>query len=290
MTSAGRASACLLIAAITVGTFVDRPKETPRLALGGYQVLAADFHVHTFPFSASVLAPWDVVIEAGRQGLDAIAVTGHDQVISGKIARRFSQWIGGPTVLVGEEIHSPHYHLIAAGIHSTISWRRTAAQAIREVHAQGGVAIAAHPVAEFWPGYDADAVRMLDGSEVCQPVGFWGEDRVAQLREFYERTPRAAIGSSDYHGPGPLGVCRTYVFAAADTEDAILDAIRLHRTVVFDRGREYGDAEFIRLARQDPRLEQESLAKPESGLLVLFSRIAGALGLLLALCCGFGRL
>ena len=57
--------------------------------LGGFQVLAADFHVHSSLWRASGVTPWGLVLEAERQGLDALAVTGHNQVLDSKIARAF---------------------------------------------------------------------------------------------------------------------------------------------------------------------------------------------------------
>ena len=122
--------------------------------------------------SASTLAPWDLVLEARRQSLDAIALTGHNQAGTAWWGRWFSQLVGGPTVIVGEEIHTPHYHMIAAGIQSTISWRDTAAQSIAEIHRQGGVAIAAHPTQFSWPAFDP-VIAGLYGAEVMQPV-VWG--------------------------------------------------------------------------------------------------------------------
>jgi hypothetical protein len=275
--SARLLAGCLLLVAIVCGTLSDAPDAVQSPMLGGFHVLAADFHVHTFPLSAGTLAPWDIVGEARRQGLDAIAITGHNEVVAGQIGQWFSRRIGGPIVLAGEEIHAPHYHLIAAGIHATISWRRSAADAIDEAHRQGGIAIAAHPVASFWDGFDGAAMSKLDGAEVVQPIVYAGEAASSQMREFYLRAkgnrPLAAIGSSDYHGPGPLGVCRTYVFAKEATEEGILEALRAGRTVVFDRGRAYGDPELIRLLPRDPRG-----AGPD-GLLPTLSRICGIAGL-----------
>jgi hypothetical protein len=198
------------------------------------------------------LAPWDLVFEARRQGLDAIAITPHNGVLLGTVGRWFSAIAGGPTVVPGEEIHGPRYHLIAAGIHSYIDWRLSAAEAIAEVRRQGGVAIAAHPVADSWAAYDLATERMLDGAEVLQPVAYFGEKRRDELREFYGRAPLAAIGSSDYHGMGPLGLCRTYVFARDNSEAAILEAVRAHRTVVIDSGRAYGDPALVGFAGQLP--------------------------------------
>jgi len=269
-------SAGLLIAALTAGTLADRPQSRTPLWIAGYRALAVDFHVHSYPLSASTLAPWDLVLEARRQSLDAIAITGHNQVESGLWGRWFARRVGGPTVIVGEEIHAPGYHMIAAGIHSTVSWRNTAAQSIAEIHRQGGVAIAAHPTRISWPAFDSQAMAILDASEIMQPVVYGYPLGARELREFYQRSPLAAIGSSDYHGVGPLGICRTYVFAREDSEESILEAVRQRRTVVYDGGgHAWGDPELIRLAAGRLRSREP---KP-SGALDFFSRTCGLLGL-----------
>ncbi len=277
MNSARLVSAGLLLAALAAGTLADRPQSRPPLRIGGYRVLAADFHVHSYPLSAGTLAPWDLVLEARRQSLDAISITGHNQVEAGLWGRWFARLVGGPTVIPGEEIHAPGYHMIAAGIHSTISWRNTAAQSIAEIHAQGGVAIAAHPVRGFWAAFDPQAMASLDASEIMQPVVYSFKYGARELREFYQRAPLAAIGSSDYHGMGPLGLCRTYVFARDSSEQSILEAIRGRRTVVYDGdGSAWGDSQLIQLASGRLRGREPQ----PSGSLDLFSRAAGLLGLI----------
>jgi hypothetical protein len=234
-----------------------------------------DFHVHPFPLSASTLAPWDLVLEARHQGLDAIAITGQNEAYSGQAARWFSRLVDGPTVIAGEEIHGPKFHMIAAGIHQTISWRLSAAEAIAEVHRQGGVAIAAHPTQESWPFF-GDAATRLDGAEVAQPVVLQLPHRAGELHEFHRKSGAAAIGSSDWHGFGPLGTCRTYVFATNDSEAAILEAIRARRTVVIDRGRIFGNVELAQSA--GGRLGQE---RPSRGPLAWSSAWCGVAGLAL---------
>lgn len=264
----------LLAVALIAGTLSDTVSPRAPLMAGGYRMVAADFHVHTFPLSASTIAPWDVPAEARRQGLDAVAVTGHNETISGKAARWWQHMAGGATVIAGEEIHGPRFHLIAAGIHSTISWRLSASDAIDEVHRQGGIAIAAHPTVGMWPAY-RDVMAKLDGSEVAHPLMFGHEEFRRAFEEFFVRGKASPIGSSDFHGPGPIGVCRTYVFARDDSEQAILDAIRAHRTVVMDGGRAYGDPVWIALARSAGLPK----APVEDGWLARLSRVCGVLGL-----------
>ena len=276
----------LLAVGIAAGTLADTPVDHRPLTLGGYQVLAADFHVHPFPLSASTLLPWDLIIEARYQGLDAIAITGHNGVTMGRIGRWIATHFGGPTVLPGEEIHGPAYHMLAIGIHSTISWRLPAARAIEEIHRQGGVAIAAHPDAASWPGFGAEAMRTLDGSEIVQPLTFAGEPYASAMRQFNARGHFTATGDSDYHGVGPLGLCRTYVFARENSEPAILDALRAGRTVVYGPDGVYGDPALIELASRSGRLPP---VPQHDGWLTLLSRLAGIPGLLGVAFFGFGR-
>jgi hypothetical protein len=276
----------LVLASVVAGALAEPRRDRAPLTVGGYRVVAADFHVHVHPWSWAALTPWDAVIEARRQGLDALAITGTNNVWTGKLGRWFSQRMGGPTVIAGQEIHTPRYHMIAAGIHSAVDWRLTAAQAIDEIHRQGGVAIAAHPIAHYWPGWDREAMERLDAAEVLQPIVFMLPEAYPQMREFYARKRLTAIGSSDYHGLLPLGFCRTYVFARQNTEQAILEALRAGRTAVYDReGRVFGDAEMIRLAAGLlPRAE----GLPPATWAARFSGLCGAAGLLGLIVTGLG--
>src|SRR5215471_19160980 len=164
------AGGSLLFISMIVGTISDVPRQNARLKLGEYDVLAADFHIHSFPLSWGVLSPWDTVIEARREGLDVIAMTPHNHTWVAKVGHWFSKVSGRPIVLVGEEIHSTGYHLLALKVDKTIPWRQSASGVIDEVHRQGGVAIAAHPIASY-AAYDDRAMRKLDGAEVVHPVG-----------------------------------------------------------------------------------------------------------------------
>ena len=279
----GVAAGLLLIAA-AAGTVSEKPVQRKPISIGGYRVLAADFHVHSFPLNWATLAPWDVVLEAKRQGLDAVSVAGHNHLWVSQFARWCSEQLGGPTVLVSEEVASPSgYHLIAVGIGRTVSPDQSAARAIADIHRQGGIAIAAHPEKEFWPAYDPEAMRELDGAEVLHPDAYFAAKRYAEMREFYSRKPMTAIGSSDFHALEYPGICRTYVFARDNTSGAIIEALRARRTVVYDRdGHAYGDPELIRLAARDGRLPEPDLFGADLGVAAIFSRVAGLAGLIVA--------
>jgi predicted metal-dependent phosphoesterase TrpH len=244
------------VAGLIAGTLEDDDVVRGPQPADGYFLLTADFHVHAF-FGDLGLAPWDLQQEATRRGLDVIAVTNHIGVAGGKLNREWSTRRGGPIILVGQEITSSQYHLIAAGIEHAISARQPAAAAIRAVHEQGGIAIAAHPVRAYWNAFDHEALALLDGVEAAHPTMYSSREDRSDLEMFYRRAKEqnadvAAIGSSDFHVIAPLlGVCRTYVFAQEYSEQGVLDAVRHGRTVAMDRdGMLYGDPLLVRLVER----------------------------------------
>jgi hypothetical protein len=274
-----RLAGALLIAATVVGTAIDRVPAREPITLGGYRVVAADFHTHSSTWSDAALTPWGLVLEARYQGLDAIAITGHRQTQDARWGRWFSERIGGPTVLVGEEMPEIPHHIVAVGITETVDSALDAAAQITEIHRQGGIAIAAHPGPMFWKGFEPVMDR-LDGTEICHPAIYTIEEAQGVFEGFAQRTSAAAIGSSDFHGFGRLGLCRTFVFARDTSAEAILEAIRARRTVVYGRsGKAYGDPELIRLAAADGRLPMAARPDYSASLPDRVSQLLGLAGL-----------
>jgi hypothetical protein len=252
VTGARRIAWALVAAGLAIGTVTDRVPERTPVVLGGFRVLAGDFHSHPAPLSGSLVAAWDMTLEARRQGLDVIAITPQNGALAGRIGRWFAERTGGPIVIAGEELHGPSYHLIALGS-GYLSWRLGAREAIDEIHRQGGLAIAAHPVAEAWAVYDDATARLLDGAEVMQPIVHLDPKFPEELRQFWHRSGASAIGSSDWHGMGPLGLHRTYVFVREASAAGVFEAIRARRTVVLDGAQAYGDPTLVGFASQLPR-------------------------------------
>ena len=239
-----------MLASIAAGTFADRLPERRTLTVGGYQVLSADFHLHSGLGSGGSLTPWGLVTEAQRQDLDVIALTGHNETWDAHVAHAFTRLVDGPIVLVGEEITSKTQDLVAVGIHDTISPSLPLREQIDEIHRQGGIAIAPHPGARYHKAYqEADAMTAIDGTEVCHPMIYALSGSADEVAAFAAGTAATPIGSSDFHWSGRLGTCRTFLFVNEPTERGILDALRAHRTVVYGfKGRAFGDPALIRLA------------------------------------------
>jgi hypothetical protein len=266
----------------TLGSSFQRRAPTER---GGFKVVEADLHVHSHA-GDGLLSPFGLVLLAQRQGLHAFAVTDHNRIFGAQASRWFSRLIDGPTVIVGEEITAPNYHLIGLGLSDRVTWRQSLAESAREIHSQGGVAIAAHPGKKYEETFEP-AVLDLDGSEIMHPLAHSSSRRGMEMREFYQRAQAknlhfAAVGSSDYHWFNSLGLCRTYIFVYNNAQDEILEALHSGRTVVYDvEGNMFGDPEFIRLLQEQP-IKRDSVAYryEGSGAIDVFTRSCGWLGLL----------
>lgn len=265
-----------LLAALVLGTLLDRPPRRDPMMIGGFRVLQVDFHTHSSTWSDGALTPFGLVHEAAARGLDAFAITGHDETLDSHVGHWYSRLIDGPIVLRGEEVLSPTRHIIAVGITETVDFFQSASDVIADIHRQGGIAIAAHPNPPT-DDYDPHALASLDGAEVCHPLGYVAPDVQREFEQFQTRASFAAIGSSDFHGLGPMGTCRTFVFAGEATEAAILEAVRARRTVVYGpAGRIYGDPELIRLAVADGRLGESLPGSSRAAL----QQVSGALALI----------
>jgi hypothetical protein len=145
-----------------------------------------------------------------------------------------------------------------------IDWRLPVPEAVRAIHAQGGVAIAAHPAPLTWKPLDDASLRALDGVEVAHPMTDTFPSSRRDLDRFFEQVravnPDAApIGSTDFHATAPIGLCRTYLLTDDRSAAGAIEAIRRGRTVAADQdGHLFGAADHVAnveasLAGQGPR-------------------------------------
>ena len=246
--------ALAVVAGIVIGTLADRPPQRQPLRSGEYLILAGDFHVHASPGDGS-LTPRELRDEAVRAGIDVFAVTNHNQFLAARLVALLTPSPDAPLVIPGEEITDRNYHLIAVGIHDVVRPGPRVAHLVEEIHAQGGVAIAAHPGNAFgW--HDVAVLSAIDGTEVAHPE--FEEKYRRQYLETFRRAQRvnphiAPIGSSDVHNTPALGDCRTFLFVRERSVPGVLEAIRAGRTVAEnERGDLFGDPSLVDRVRQMP--------------------------------------
>jgi hypothetical protein len=267
----------VFVVAVTIGSVLDR-RWTPAPAADP-TVMVGDLHIHPYPGDGS-LPVWELQHEARRRGLDVIGITGHNNRLGLTLGEWFSLDKRGVIVMPGQEVTAPNFHLVAIGTRAPVDWRLPAVDAIRAIQAQGGVAIAAHPVPWSWGPIDPKTLEALDGAEVAHPSTRRTYDPASdEYLQFFRRAqitnPHiAAIGSSDFHMNAPLGLCRTFLFVQERSPAGVLDAIRQGRTVALDpQGRLFGPAEAVHRAR-------EFLAAHPTPAISGFERMSAVLALL----------
>ena len=281
------ALAGLWVAGLALGSLSEREITASPVVHDGFQVLSADLHVHSFPGDGA-LPPWALASEARRRGLDAIALTNHNQMLSWKLARWLRSRSPGVLLLPGEEVTTPDFHMAAVGVQHTVEWDRSAAVVAARVHAAGGVAIAAHPDDRAAEALDT-VFGDLDGIETAHPVRHRSDQAGRDLnavtgRALAKHPSIAQIGSSDFHYLAPIGLCRTYIFARAATVNGVLEAIREDRTVACDaRGLTYGDPRLSMIVADACRraASSDSNLDPRLNRIAVLCAWLGAVGLTL---------
>ncbi|HEX7195694.1 MAG TPA: PHP-associated domain-containing protein [Candidatus Limnocylindria bacterium] len=196
---------------------------------GGRELGKADMHLHTLysDGTASVQAVLDHV--EAHTDLDVVAITDHER-IDGAIRAREIHEAGSYSfeLVVGEEITTRRGHVLALFITARIPALRPLPETLERIHDQGGIAIAAHPMAPLTPslgvrsllaaGAAADPRHRLDAIELMNPSAAGRARRGARNRLNAEVLRLAAVGNSDAHVLEGIGSGWTW-FAGSSAAD-----------------------------------------------------------------------
>jgi len=191
-----------------------------------------DLHVHS-RWSDGAQSPEAIVLAAARRQLDVLAITDHDEIRGALRAHDFAaaQPALGVEVVVGEEISTLNGHLLGLWLTERVPPGLSALRTIELIHAQGGVAVAAHPfhplrgIARGHHGLGTLVPDLpLDGLEVVNNAGVFSRlyDAWAALRNVEWLLP--VTGGSDAHDVWYLGsgLTRFPGRTAADLRAALL--------------------------------------------------------------------
>ncbi len=174
----------------------------------------ADLHLHTH-FSDGIHSPRDMVSEAARVGLNVIAITDHDMIEGALQAQSYSNsQIGwGVDVVVGEEISSLNGHIIGLFLKDLIPPRLTARRTVELIHAQGGLAVLAHPfhaytgrfrgfpkAASLISDIPFDAIETINRDNA---FSFFSQPKAERLALRFGLAP---LGVSDAHSKSLIGM------------------------------------------------------------------------------------
>jgi predicted metal-dependent phosphoesterase TrpH len=205
----------------------------------------ADLHIHTtysWDGTSSVSGVLKYVSE--RTNLDVIAITDHDTV-EGIFEALALASAFGVEVIPGCEISTADGHLLALFIKKLIPPGLPVSETILRVGEQGGLCIAAHPMARGAPSLTGEAIRqalsvpgvarVLVGIEALN-AGLVHRLSNKAAFELSRTLPLAKIGSSDSHVLGTIGQGAT-LFPGETAED-LRRALLARNTLVYSRLRQ----------------------------------------------------
>ena len=197
----------------------------------------ADMHLHTL-YSDGTATVRELLDWVERHtDLDLIAVTDHER-IDGALRAAEIHAAGDYSfdLVVGEEITTRRGHLLALCVTERIPALRPLPETLERVHEQGGLAIAAHPMAMLIPSIgerslralhdDPDPRHHLDAVELVNPSTAGRVRAAARRRLNDELLGLPGVGNSDAHVLEGVGTGWTWFpgTTAAEYRRAIRDA------------------------------------------------------------------
>lgn len=251
----------LMLAALCAAQPTQQRDPLPVPGIPGYKTLKCDFHLHTV-FSDGEVWPTTRVVEAFRDGLDAIALTDHASYVPHKddvkpdgarpheIARRVAAQLG--VILVpGIEVNDGNIHFNALFVTDANALRGVPLkEALARARQQGGFAFWNHP---GWKGkpewfplvaglYDA---RLFNGMELLNGPSFYPE-----AYPWIEERKLTILANSDAHRPmadsyEKRGRPVTLVFAKTADAAGVREALQARRTAAWMNGEVWGFEEHL---------------------------------------------
>jgi len=222
------------------------PFEKVAVREGGWY--RGDCHVHSVCSHGGELTPERLAVEARAAGLDFLAATEHNNADTHCTWGRYAG--DDLLVILGQEVTTRTGHWLALGVRygRVVDWRygvrdEVIDRHLAEVRRGGGLCVVAHPHAPYdlgtflYPYEGFDAVEVWNGPWSSDLP--WQADNEAALAEWgrslgtdIRRTGgwRPAMGNSDAHLSGQIGVPHTVVQAGELSTDAVLAGIRAGRS------------------------------------------------------------
>jgi predicted metal-dependent phosphoesterase TrpH len=196
----------------------------------------ADMHLHSLysDGTSGVEALLDHVER--HTDLDLVAITDHER-LDGALRAREIHAAGAFSfeLVVGEEVTTRRGHLLALFVEQRIPALRPLGETLERIHDQGGLAIAAHPLAPLTPSlgrrsllalhHDPDPRHHLDAIELLNPSAAGRSRRLDRLHLNQRSLHLPEVGNSDAHILEHVGTGWTWFpgSSADDYRRAVLD-------------------------------------------------------------------
>ncbi len=161
-----------------------------------------DLHIHTSYSPDGKVDPKDVLKIAKKLGIDAIAITDHNEIKGALKARSY----GILPVIIGEEVSTLSGHVLAYNIECLIPRGLTVEETIEKIQECSGIAVIAHPY-RYWSGVGEKEtiknIRHVDGIEIFN--GRCKERSNKKAKTLAEKYNKFGTGGSDAHFPEHIG-------------------------------------------------------------------------------------
>jgi predicted metal-dependent phosphoesterase TrpH len=197
-------------------------------------VLSVELHTHS-ALSHDGRDPVDLLLQqAAAVGLDALAVTDHDEIDASVEAAELAAEYG-LVGIVGMEVTSAAGHVLAFGIDELVPSGLPFDETLDRIREAGGIAVVPHPFQKTRHGVAAhvsrDQLASADAIEVYNSRLFTGRAN-RQAEKFAIRQNLPMTAGSDAHISEMVGQAVTEVGADERSADAILSAVADGRTSV----------------------------------------------------------
>ncbi|MBQ9492415.1 MAG: CehA/McbA family metallohydrolase [Oscillibacter sp.] len=185
--------------------------------------LRLDLHIHSHHSPDGVLTLSEIASRAREAGLHGVAVCDHDRVLpEAERAAAFP----GLLLIPGVEVSTDAGHLLGWFVTEPVR-ARTLPEAVAEIHAQGGIAVLAHPFEHTKrPERAEQALPYVDGIEVWNSrADRKNRQANAMARAFAAAHAVRGFAGSDAHTRHEIGNGVTVARADAPTPEAVRAAL-----------------------------------------------------------------
>ena len=186
--------------------------------------IKADLHVHTTYSSDSIITPEELVFYAKKRGLNAVAVTDHNQVEGALKISKEADFL----IIPGIEVSSLHGHIVGLNVNALIPRDLSADETVDRIHEAGGIAIACHPFALFKGSIGSYASEKFDAVEAINASAFPFSRATRKAHQLAERLKLPKVAGTDAHFAPVIGQAYTLIDSEANIE-AIIKAITAGR-------------------------------------------------------------
>jgi predicted metal-dependent phosphoesterase TrpH len=183
--------------------------------------IKADLHVHTTYSKDSLITPKDLIYFAKKRGLDAVAVTDHNQLEGARKIAKETDFL----IIPGMEVSSRDGHIIALNVQELIPRGLSAIETVERIHKAGGVAVACHPYVYFKGCLRDNVCATFDAIEVINARAFPFKSSVKKAEQTAKNLGLSRVAGTDAHYGPQIGYAYTVIEAAEPSVEAITKAI-----------------------------------------------------------------